>query len=565
MKKILKIFLIMLMIVPFGLALYACTTPDPEIPNPKARIVVNNIVYEAIEGKKEYKCVGYDQEETANELVIPDDIGGVPVTEIITQAFWNQGNIKSVKIGKNVDNIEELAFGYSDNIETIIVSSQNEMFKSENNAIITKKQYMREETTYNQTKNLTEKTQVLNPANSLIVGTKGTTTIPNYIVNIASTAFYGNRVITDVTMPNSLISIGYGAFYNCKKLAEINVDTLSTLKTIGDLAFMNVVTSDVTKLLCPSSLEYIGSKAFANNTALTNIEFGANVKTIGVEAFIGCSALSTINDLTSLKTLGSRAFPKSIGILTLHSGLENLGKQDFAIAYDGLYYVFTSVAKVSILKTDGQWKEEDLYKLSCKGFAGEDRENVVVPAYIANQKVVNVGEQSGILSFRTSSKIKNIEFGDGVDFNINFFDNKTLEKVVFGHLVEDTTDYYNGEEWTLKTLTFGITHLPTKAFSGCLNLTYVYLPSNIESVFINKSGDAEVVNGYSAFFNAGAGLSDKKLTIVHEDSEVAWKSKWISGDEVKITEKYSYVTSTISANIIYGVEKNSQAYNEIFA
>ena len=82
------------------------------------------------------------------------------------------------------------------------------------------------------------------------------------------------------------------------------VDVKEGTRVIADKAFSN--DTIIEKVNTPSSLEYIGERAFYNCSLLTSVG-SENVKHIGERAFYGCSSLAAI-DLKSVETIGSQAF-----------------------------------------------------------------------------------------------------------------------------------------------------------------------------------------------------------------------------------------------------------------
>lgn len=65
-----------------------------------------------------YKCVGIGTFK-GTEIIIPDDIDGIPVTEIADYAFKGNKNITTATIGKNVDRIGKEAFLGCDNLSAV--------------------------------------------------------------------------------------------------------------------------------------------------------------------------------------------------------------------------------------------------------------------------------------------------------------------------------------------------------------------------------------------------------------------------------------------------------------
>lgn len=127
----------------------------------------------------------------------------------------------------------------------------------------------------------------------------GKITTINDAVNNNEGCFRNQKSLTYAKLPNTLISIGSSAFYGCTSLADINL---------------------------PASLTNIGNYAFSNCSALANINLPASLTTIGSFAFSNCTSIVRIIDLPNLETLGTDAFSISDSKTGSLTGIENLGK-----------------------------------------------------------------------------------------------------------------------------------------------------------------------------------------------------------------------------------------------
>ena len=178
------------------------------------------------------------------------------VTTIGKYAFSDCWNLKSITIPNSVTTIGEGAFSSCENITNITVDENNPVYDSRNNcnAIIE---------TF---------------SNTLISGCKNTA-IPNSIVTIGNSAFYGLSSLKSINIPNSVITIGESAF-SCCNLTSISI---------------------------PNSVTTIGYSAFFS-CSLTSIEIPNSVTTIGSSAFYGCSSLASIEIPNSVTNIGEHAF-----------------------------------------------------------------------------------------------------------------------------------------------------------------------------------------------------------------------------------------------------------------
>ena len=155
----------------------------------------------------------------------------------------------------------------------------------------------------------------------------GKITIPDKTRYIAKIAFRNNFNITELVLPDSLTFIGEQAFSGCKALSSI--DFGKGLSQIGDSARNKFVFSDcheLKKLHIPSNIKSIGPSAFSNCSSLQEVIFDGGVEMIDESAFSWCESAKTIAFPESLRYVYQNAFSKASKIITkdyLPDGLFN--------------------------------------------------------------------------------------------------------------------------------------------------------------------------------------------------------------------------------------------------
>lgn len=155
----------------------------------------------------------------------------------------------------------------------------------------------------------------------------GKIAIPDKTRYIAKIAFRNNLNITELILPDSLTFIGEQAFSGCKALSSI--DFGKGLSQIGDSARNKFVFSDcheLKKLHIPSNIKSIGSSAFSNCSSLQEVIFDEGVEIIDESAFSWCESAKTIAFPESLRYMYQNAFSKANKIITkdyLPDGLFN--------------------------------------------------------------------------------------------------------------------------------------------------------------------------------------------------------------------------------------------------
>jgi PKD repeat protein len=168
------------------------------------------------------------------DVIIPDTIGGLPVTTIGDSVFQSNTNLTSVITGNNVTSIGSSAF-----------------------------------------RDCTALTSV---------------TIGNNVTTIGDSAFRGSTALTSMTIPDSAIEIGSHAFRGCTSLASVTVPDSVTV--IGNYVFRDC--TSLTSATIGNNVTEISRYAFRSCSALTSVTIGNNVTTISSSAFRGSTALSSM-------------------------------------------------------------------------------------------------------------------------------------------------------------------------------------------------------------------------------------------------------------------------------
>lgn len=204
-----------------------------------------------------------DNEKCGEDVVIPDTIGGVTVTNIGLRAL-SQKQLKSVKIPGTVTNIGEYAFSHNGLTNIEIPSS-----------VITIERYAFYS---NQLTNVE---------------------IPSNVTTIGSSAFASNQ-LTSIDIPSTVTSMESGAFSN-NKLKSVTIP--EGITSIEESTFSS---NELTSVTIPNSVTTIGIDAFSANH-LTSIVIPENVTNIGIMAFMS-NQLTSIVIPENVTNIGNLAF-----------------------------------------------------------------------------------------------------------------------------------------------------------------------------------------------------------------------------------------------------------------
>lgn len=119
------------------------------------------------------------------------------------------------------------------------------------------------------------------------------------VVGVANYAFYPSPELTSVVLPNSILFIGTGAFQECTSLA--NVDFGAGLKSIGEEAFSNC--RSLKSVTIPDNVETILQDGFGFCDNLEEVNLGTGLKVLGEFAFEGCDKLKAITIPDKMETI----------------------------------------------------------------------------------------------------------------------------------------------------------------------------------------------------------------------------------------------------------------------
>lgn len=261
----------------------------------------------------------------SGELVIPNTLGGYPVTAIGEFAFWKCYKLTAITIPEGVRSIGKKAFWELYQCEKITLPS----------TIVTLGQ--------NAFEACSKLTSFTIPANctsidkSVFIGCSSLKEIKvdrnNAYFKVVDGCLFANNMTefvlypqgregTAYTVPQGVKVICGGAFY----YAALNSISLPDgLLTIGDEAFCYV--TNMKKIYIPDSVTSIGVVAFSHCLSLTEVNIPKNITSINIHAFYCCSNLKRVvipNGVTEIldnafggcRSLETVIIPKSVEKIT---------------------------------------------------------------------------------------------------------------------------------------------------------------------------------------------------------------------------------------------------------
>ncbi|MBQ9312089.1 MAG: leucine-rich repeat protein [Bacteroidales bacterium] len=247
-------------------------------------------------------------------LVIPKN-----VREIGVSAFYNCEKVYSLTIPLNLELLGENAFYGCENLQEVFIEAKN--CNLTNNF---------------SHRNSIKKIHVLPSVNSISDGAFSYNTDLSEVEWLSEKCSYlGNSSIFEECPKLTTISIGNGVeeipnyfAKQCNGLSEITIP--ESVRKIGKEAF--AYCSNLTNLYFNAkACEYNGANSFVNDSALTNVVIGKNVKQLPDGFVRGCLNLTEINIPDNVIRVGELAFKdcKNLKTITLRENIEYIGRNAF--------------------------------------------------------------------------------------------------------------------------------------------------------------------------------------------------------------------------------------------
>ncbi|MFR2093361.1 MAG: leucine-rich repeat protein [Oscillospiraceae bacterium] len=325
--------------------------------------LIESSQFEYFENNGEITITGYTGSEL--DVVIPDEIGGYPVTAIAEKAFQLNKTVRSFTIGSKIRSIGSCAFARCASLTNIYVDRANPYYQSIDGVL-----YSGDGKTL-----LSYPTAKAYSSYPVASGTETigeyaffhskvqTVFLPDTVSTIGDYAFYYAGELSSINFPTALTSIGDSAFFACQSLTAVDIP--ATITQIGPSAWAActslpaitvaaenpnytavdgvLYTKDMTVLkvypfaksgvtfTVPDSVVELEAYAFAY-TGMQSIDGCASLRAIGDSAFYSCTALKSLPDAPKLETIGERAFYscKALTSLSFPDSMRSIGEYAFA-------------------------------------------------------------------------------------------------------------------------------------------------------------------------------------------------------------------------------------------
>lgn len=286
--------------------------------------------------------------------------------------------------------------------------------------------------------------------------------LPSAIKSIPKSLFYGCSNLSTITMADDITSIANYAFWGCKSITEMNFS--ESLENIGNYAF--AYCTSLREILLSTSLSSIGISAFQDCTSLEEITLPDNVKSIPASLFSGCSSIKRVDIADDLTSIGKEAFRGCAALesINLPATVTTLG--------DGVLYGCAKITHIDFPATLTTIPNDVCY--NCSSLT-----QVTIPA-----SVIQIGSSA----FRGCTSLANIVLPENLTtIQYNAFHSTAISDITLPASVTTIGSAAFGNCDNLVTFTVNegctsITGSPS-AWDGCDNLTALYLPSTIISLY----------------------------------------------------------------------------------
>ncbi len=456
--------------------------------------------------------------ETMTEIVVPEKIDGVQITEIGRSAFSGANLLRSVTLPDSITVIGAYAFGYCSALENISLPSR--LTEMDRAAFISCESLT--------SIDVPDGVTTISESTFASCGSLTSVRLGANVTAVNSDAFINCRKLSYVELPESLRSIGESAFSQCVALKNIDLPSVMDATGIGIEAFAY---SGLTEIVIPDGIVRILERAFRYCTELESITFGKDVETIMNGVFNNCTSLTELtftynltwvyedafSNCTSLKTLDtnraiqlkSSAFENCTALetLTLNSDMRRIGNHAFGGCTSlrmvelcmrqtvGTEQISSNAFQdcyrlIEIYKHDTGWAlvagsdaDGGIAKYALNIYTTEDGSKVKTDA---NGFTFFADETAPLLLERNEKTNRLVlpENYDGKTYGIHSraFSGEPIEEIVFSNGVTSIGDYaFSGCPAKNIVLPDSIVYLGDGAFSGCVELVSIDLGS-IESM-----------------------------------------------------------------------------------
>lgn len=240
MKKCKKI-LMLIITVALVLSCAACSSPTNK-----------GLHYKSVDGG--YMVSAYDG--TESDLVIPDTYNNKPVVSIKDFFIETPDNLRTITIGKNIEEIGIWAFYNCTSLNSFKVADGNKNFTEIDGVLFDN---LKETLMFYPGAHAVEEKYLENQ--KTIDEFEGVPyEIPDGTKTIGANAFFHNVFVNSIVFPDTVTVIEKNAFLGCEKLASVKMS--ANLRTLESHALFKCI--KLKEITLPATLEDVGDYAMFN-------------------------------------------------------------------------------------------------------------------------------------------------------------------------------------------------------------------------------------------------------------------------------------------------------------
>lgn len=356
---------------------------------------------------------------------------------------------------------------------------------------------------------------VVNGALVAYNGTDVNIVIPADVTRVEKSAFAGNTNIVSVSfeLVEASLTIGAYAFENCTKLSSVTLS--ENIETIGKRAFYNTAwlkesdedlimtaggkilayVAEGTSVVIPAEAKLIADGVFSGNQRIESLSFDSKCNIdIPAYAFKDCASLSSIVFPTSSFEIGEGAFE---GTLWLTNESNKSSAKGYVvvrgklIAYAGTSTEINIPGNVTYIYDYVFRGNTEITKLT---FASGCRMTSITGETFKGCTSLETVEFRSAMDYLDMGAFEGTPWSANQKSNGDFIvvDNKLLAYVGNGGDIEIPSSVNSlgakvfAGNTTITSVTFAqgsyVSVIPAETFAGCINLTSVMLPTEIEDI-----------------------------------------------------------------------------------
>ena len=404
------------------------------------KIYTKGLKYELSSDGNSYICTGIGT-ALDSDIVISDNINGIPVTSISDSAFMQCLSITSIVIPDSVTSIGYEAFFGCQSLKSVTFGDNSQL------------------------------------------------------QSIGSSAFSSCSSLTSIFIPSSVTSIGDGAFYWCPRLTSVTFGDNSQLQSIGNEVFY--FCDSLTSIFIPSSVTYIGEYAFSECDNLTSIVIPDSVTSIGSFAFSSCDRLKsvTFGDNSQLQTIGIGTFQQCKGLksITLPNSVTSIDSGAFKQCPN-----LTSIVIPDSVTSIGSFAFSCCSSLESitLPFVGDNKTATSASAstlfgYIFGTTIYEGGvstkqyySSNSSVTYYIPSSLKSVTITGGDILYGAFYNCTSLTSIVIPDSVTSigNSAFYYCDSLTSIVIPDSVESIGSLAFAGCSSLTSIVIPDSVTSI-----------------------------------------------------------------------------------